>query len=83
MYLTGSGMIAGHQFRCVAPDWIVKFATGYPLDKTDFLDVKRLCEKFEIECPTSIGLVGIPWRKISSEARPPMIMMPIGRRFFS
>jgi putative acetyltransferase len=30
---------------------MVKFHTGYPLDKNDFLDVKALCEKFEIEMP--------------------------------
>jgi putative acetyltransferase len=44
-------MIDGHQVRCVAPDWMVKFHTGYPLDKNDFFDVKALCEKFEIEMP--------------------------------
>jgi putative acetyltransferase len=44
-------MINGYQVRCVAPDWMVKFHTGYPLDKNDFLDVKALCEKFEIEMP--------------------------------
>jgi predicted N-acetyltransferase YhbS len=50
-HLTGAGMINGYQVRCVAPDWMVKFHTGYPLDKNDFLDVKALCEKFEIEMP--------------------------------
>jgi lincosamide nucleotidyltransferase A/C/D/E len=50
-HLTGVGMIDGYQVRCVAPDWMVKFHTGYPLDKNDFLDVKALCEKFEIEMP--------------------------------
>jgi hypothetical protein len=32
-HLTGVGMIEGYQVRCVAPDWMVKFHTGYPLDK--------------------------------------------------
>ncbi|MBV9874731.1 MAG: GNAT family N-acetyltransferase [Verrucomicrobia bacterium] len=50
-HLTGVGMIEGYQVRCVAPDWMVKFHTGYPLDKNDFSDVKALCEKFEIEMP--------------------------------
>ena len=50
-HLTGVGMIGGHQVRCVAPDWMVTFHTGYPLDKSDFLDVRALCEKFEIEMP--------------------------------
>jgi lincosamide nucleotidyltransferase A/C/D/E len=50
-HLSGVGMIDGYQVRCVAPDWMVKFHTGYPLDKNDFSDVKALCEKFEIEMP--------------------------------
>ena len=50
-HLTGIGMIDGFQVRCVAPDWMVKFHTGYPLDKNDFFDVKALCEKFGIEMP--------------------------------
>ena len=50
-HLTGAGTIAGYQVRCIAPDWMVKFHTGYPLDKHDFLDVKALCEKFEIQIP--------------------------------
>jgi hypothetical protein len=50
-YLTGLGTIDGYQVRCVAPDWMVKFHTGYPLDKSDFLDVKALCEKFDLELP--------------------------------
>jgi lincosamide nucleotidyltransferase A/C/D/E len=50
-HLTGVGMIDGYQVRCVPPEWMVKFHTGYPLDKRDFLDVKALCEKFEITMP--------------------------------
>jgi putative acetyltransferase len=50
-HLTSIGMIDGCRVRCVAPAWMVKFHTGYPLDKNDFLDVKALCEKFEIEVP--------------------------------
>jgi putative acetyltransferase len=50
-HLAGVGMIEGYQVRCVAPEWMVKFHTGYPLDKNDFLDVKALCEKFEIDMP--------------------------------
>jgi lincosamide nucleotidyltransferase A/C/D/E len=50
-HLTGIGMIEGYKVRCVAPDRMVKFHTGYPLDKNDFLDVKALCEKFDLELP--------------------------------
>jgi lincosamide nucleotidyltransferase A/C/D/E len=50
-HLTGLGTIGDCRVRCVAPEWMVKFHTGYPLDRSDFLDVKALCEKFEIELP--------------------------------
>jgi predicted N-acetyltransferase YhbS len=50
-HLTSVGRIDGCQVRCVAPDWMVKFHTGYPLDRNDFLDVKALCERFNIELP--------------------------------
>jgi predicted N-acetyltransferase YhbS len=50
-HLTGVGTIDGCQVRCVAPDSMVKFHTGYPLDRNDFLDVKALCERFDIEVP--------------------------------
>jgi len=50
-HLTGVGTIDGCQVRCVGPDSMVKFHTGYPLDRNDFFDVKALCEKFDIELP--------------------------------
>jgi lincosamide nucleotidyltransferase A/C/D/E len=50
-HLTGTGTILGQQVRCVPPDWMVKFHTGYKLDRSDFLDVRALCEKFNVEMP--------------------------------
>ncbi|HEX6563013.1 MAG TPA: aminoglycoside nucleotidyltransferase [Chthoniobacterales bacterium] len=50
-HLAGVGRIDDCQVRCVGPQWMVKFHTGYPLDRNDFLDVKALCEKFDIELP--------------------------------
>ena len=50
-HLTGTGLINGQQVKCVPPDWMVKFHTGYPLDENDFRDVKALCDKFGIEMP--------------------------------
>ncbi len=49
--LYGSGMIAGTVVRCVPPDYMVLFHTGYPLDENDFRDTSALCAKFGIELP--------------------------------
>jgi len=44
-------MIAGTVVRCVPPDYMVLFYTGYPLDEGDFRDTSALCAKFGIELP--------------------------------
>jgi lincosamide nucleotidyltransferase A/C/D/E len=49
--LTGTGVISGHAVRCVSPEWMVKFHSGYELQEKDFRDVCALCEKFGIELP--------------------------------
>lgn len=49
--LKGSGVINGYPVKCVTPEWMVKFHTGYPLDENDYHDVKLLCRKFGIEIP--------------------------------
>ena len=49
--LTGHGVIGGYQVRCIAPEWLVKFHTGYTLDGNDWHDVRLLCEKFQIAVP--------------------------------
>jgi lincosamide nucleotidyltransferase A/C/D/E len=49
--LTGTGTISGHAVRCVSPEWMVKFHSGYELTAKDFTDVSALCEKFGIELP--------------------------------
>ena len=50
-HLAGRGIIDRHPVRCIAPEWLVKFHTGYPLDENDFHDVRLLCERFGIELP--------------------------------
>jgi lincosamide nucleotidyltransferase A/C/D/E len=50
-HLTGKGTISGYQVKCIAPEWAVKFHTGYDLDENDYQDVKALCEKFSIPLP--------------------------------
>ena len=49
--LNGSGSIAGEFVKCITPEWLVKFHTGYPLDKVDYQDVRRLCQRFGIKIP--------------------------------
>jgi hypothetical protein len=78
-HLIGVGIIDGYQVRCVAPGWMVKFHTGYPLDKNDFSDVKALCEKFEIEMPEEHQAYWHFLAEILSEVKPLMIMMPSAR----
>ncbi len=49
--LTGTGSIQGHPVKCISPEWMVKFHTGYKLDENDYHDVKALCERFRLEVP--------------------------------
>jgi lincosamide nucleotidyltransferase A/C/D/E len=50
-HLTGKGTINGFLVKCIPPEWMVKFHTGYELDENDFHDVKALCEKFNLRLP--------------------------------
>ncbi len=47
----GSGSINGFPVKCITPEWMVKFHSGYKLDETDYHDVKLLCKQFSIEMP--------------------------------
>ncbi len=49
--LQGAGVIAGLPVRCITPEWMVKFHTGYPLDENDYHDVRLLCARFDIPIP--------------------------------
>jgi lincosamide nucleotidyltransferase A/C/D/E len=49
--LTGTGSINGIQVKCISPEWLVKFHTGYEVDYDDYRDVLALCEHFELELP--------------------------------
>lgn len=51
-HLTGSGAIDGYPVRCISPEWMVKFHTGYELDQNDYLDVKALCDRFGLVMPS-------------------------------
>ncbi len=49
--LTGIGSINGFQVKCISPEWLVKFHTGYEVDIDDYRDVLALCEHFGFELP--------------------------------
>ena len=49
--LTGTGSVNGQPVKCVSPEWMVKFHTGYTLDANDYQDVKVLCQRFGIQLP--------------------------------
>ena len=50
--LTGTGTIQGYPVKCIAPEWMVQFHTGYALDENDYRDVAALCERFGIALPS-------------------------------
>jgi len=49
--LLGTGVIAHQKVRCITPEYLVKFHTGYELQESDYKDVSALCEKFGIDLP--------------------------------
>jgi len=53
--LTGTGSILGQVVRCISPEWMVKFHSGYKLKEKDFRDVSALCVKFGIQVPEAFA----------------------------
>jgi lincosamide nucleotidyltransferase A/C/D/E len=49
--LKGSGSILGSAVKCITPEWLVKFHSGYRLDEDDYRDVRALCRRFKIALP--------------------------------
>jgi lincosamide nucleotidyltransferase A/C/D/E len=49
--LTGTGSILGQPVRCITPEWMVRFHSGYPLDDNDLRDVMLLCRRFGLVLP--------------------------------
>ena len=54
--LTGTGTVGGSQVDCISPEWIVKFHTGYELDRDDYRDVSAICDRFGLELPSEYGI---------------------------
>ena len=50
--LNGTGSVLGVPVKCISPEWMVKFHTGYQLDENDYHDVKVLCRRFGIQIPS-------------------------------
>jgi lincosamide nucleotidyltransferase A/C/D/E len=51
--LTGTGVVEDRTVRCISPEWMVKFHSGYQLKEKDFRDVSALCKKFGIDLPAA------------------------------
>jgi len=51
-----NGDIFGCKVNCVRPEWLLKFHTGYAVDKEDYQDVLALCKKFKFPLPPEYRL---------------------------
>jgi lincosamide nucleotidyltransferase A/C/D/E len=49
--LAGMGVVAGRDVRCISPQSMVAFHTGYLVDEKDWSDVSALCDKFGLPVP--------------------------------
>ncbi|WP_344487749.1 nucleotidyltransferase domain-containing protein [Nonomuraea monospora] len=51
--LTGTGVIAGQEVRCVGAEWMFRFKTAYPPQDKDLEDVRALGEAYGFEIPAT------------------------------
>lgn len=49
--LSGTGSVNGYSVKCVSPEWMINFHSGYELDMDDYHDVFALCQRFGFEIP--------------------------------
>ena len=49
--LGGSGVINGFPVDCEAPEWALRWHSGYPLRPVDRHDMARLCDRFGFDLP--------------------------------
>jgi lincosamide nucleotidyltransferase A/C/D/E len=49
--LDGIGEIDRQTVKCISPEWMVRWHTGYKLRECDFQDVSALCRQFGIKLP--------------------------------
>ncbi len=50
--LNGTGSVNGYPVKCITPEWMIKFHTGYQLDEDDYHDVQALCQRFGFPIPS-------------------------------
>jgi lincosamide nucleotidyltransferase A/C/D/E len=58
--LDGAGVVEGLNVRCVTPEFMVKFRTGYVPRPSDYADVKLLCDRFGIDYPEEYAGLSSP-----------------------
>lgn len=63
--LQGKGKIGGHSVRCIPPEWMVQFHTGYKLDENDYHDVRALCQKFNLPIPKEYDVFKTSSKKLN------------------
>lgn len=56
--LTGTGMIDGVMVKCISPEYLVQFHTGYKPRETDWMDVTALCARFDLPLPEAYSSAG-------------------------
>lgn len=66
--LSGTGAVNGVPVKCISPEWLVQFHTGYPLDKDDYRDVKALCQRFGLSLPAAYAPFEAQDRPVPPEA---------------
>ncbi len=49
--LVGLGRIKKHPVKCIAPEYMVKFHTGYKPRESDYQGIDALCKKYGIALP--------------------------------
>jgi GNAT superfamily N-acetyltransferase len=49
--LSGQGVVSGQAVRCVSPDFLMTYYTGYPITPTDAHDVQQLHRRFGLDVP--------------------------------
>jgi len=55
--LTGIGIISAITVNCIAPEYLVKWHSGYTLREKDLKDVSALCARFDLELPKEYAAV--------------------------
>lgn len=51
--LTGRGILGGYECECIAPEWLLKFRSGYELRPKDYADIAVLCDSFGFPLPSN------------------------------